>query len=304
MLKERARLLNTTILLLDLGLVALAFVRRALAAQLLPAAASPPVPSRAGSTRSGSTCRCCPWRWRSGVLLLLSSGAYRSHRTVPLLAEAWNILRVNGTGARRLRARPLRPAPRRTAARGRSGQPRLARSLRRASQPCCCSPRSSCVRVISRYVRSRGYNYRTLLVVGTGKAARAIARAIDEHDYWGFRVAGFVDGGAGEHGIASAATPCWATVEEHRRGCSRDYVGRRRHLRRRPQGRRAHGGPLPRARGAGDPHHAGARTSSPTRWRRCSSPRSTASRWSPSPPRRPTRCCSPPSVRSTSRSPR
>jgi exopolysaccharide biosynthesis polyprenyl glycosylphosphotransferase len=45
---------------------------------------------------------------------------------------------------------------------------------------------------VSRYVRAHGFNYRTLVIVGGGPAARAVARAIGEHPWWGFNLLGFV----------------------------------------------------------------------------------------------------------------
>jgi exopolysaccharide biosynthesis polyprenyl glycosylphosphotransferase len=42
-------------------------------------------------------------------------------------------------------------------------------------------------------IRRKGYNYRTILVVGTGKRARAFAQTILDHKDWGLRIAGFVD---------------------------------------------------------------------------------------------------------------
>jgi exopolysaccharide biosynthesis polyprenyl glycosylphosphotransferase len=51
------------------------------------------------------------------------------------------------------------------------------------------------IRLTSRYVRSRGLNYRTVVVVGTNPAALALARSIDTHRFWGFRLLGFVRSG-------------------------------------------------------------------------------------------------------------
>jgi exopolysaccharide biosynthesis polyprenyl glycosylphosphotransferase len=50
-----------------------------------------------------------------------------------------------------------------------------------------------------RLIRGRGYNYRQLLIVGTGKRARDFVRLLEANHFWGLRVIGFVDesGGAG-----------------------------------------------------------------------------------------------------------
>lgn len=48
------------------------------------------------------------------------------------------------------------------------------------------------VRLIARYVRSKGYNVRHLIIVGSGTRAKAIATAIEEHKHWGLHLLGFV----------------------------------------------------------------------------------------------------------------
>src|SRR5687768_15752558 len=51
------------------------------------------------------------------------------------------------------------------------------------------------VRVLARWVRSKGLNYRTVLIVGTGRRATDIARMISSHKYWGYKTLGFVSDG-------------------------------------------------------------------------------------------------------------
>ena len=51
------------------------------------------------------------------------------------------------------------------------------------------------VRVLARWVRSKGLNYRTVLIVGTGRRATDIARMIVGHKYWGYKILGFVSDG-------------------------------------------------------------------------------------------------------------
>ncbi len=48
------------------------------------------------------------------------------------------------------------------------------------------------LRLAARSVRQRGLNYRTLLIVGLNPRAEEVARIIEEHPYWGFRLLGFV----------------------------------------------------------------------------------------------------------------
>jgi len=44
-----------------------------------------------------------------------------------------------------------------------------------------------------RAIRRRGYNYKSLLIVGTGPRAISFMSLVYDHPEWGFRVAGFVD---------------------------------------------------------------------------------------------------------------
>ncbi len=44
-----------------------------------------------------------------------------------------------------------------------------------------------------RYVRKKGYNYRNLLIVGTGRRAENFIRLIRAHREWGFRIVGLID---------------------------------------------------------------------------------------------------------------
>ncbi|HKB79972.1 MAG TPA: hypothetical protein VKH35_09675, partial [Thermoanaerobaculia bacterium] len=51
------------------------------------------------------------------------------------------------------------------------------------------------IRVMARYVRAKGLNYRTVLIVGTGRRAIELARMVEEHKYWGYKILGFVSDG-------------------------------------------------------------------------------------------------------------
>ena len=46
---------------------------------------------------------------------------------------------------------------------------------------------------IMHYVRKQGYNYRMMLIVGTGKRAAQFISKINNHPEWGFRIAGIID---------------------------------------------------------------------------------------------------------------
>ena len=49
------------------------------------------------------------------------------------------------------------------------------------------------LRLVSRYFRAQGFNYRTLLLIGTNRHARRIARMVAAHSYWGYKTLGFVE---------------------------------------------------------------------------------------------------------------
>ena len=42
-------------------------------------------------------------------------------------------------------------------------------------------------------IRTHGYNYRNVLVVGTGTRAKAFAEAVHQHPAWGLRIEGYID---------------------------------------------------------------------------------------------------------------
>lgn len=49
------------------------------------------------------------------------------------------------------------------------------------------------LRAFLHYIRKRGHNYRTVLIVGTGKRATSLAKLIESQKRWGLRVTGFID---------------------------------------------------------------------------------------------------------------
>ena len=120
-------------------------------------------------------------------VLLFSYNSYHSHRTVPLTREALTTVRVVIVGNVLLATLaylfPLR---------------QLSRSwfvLFGALAAVLLVAEKILVRVIARWVRSKGLNYRTLLIVGTGRRATDIARMIVGHQYWGYKILGFVSDG-------------------------------------------------------------------------------------------------------------
>ncbi|HEX6204021.1 MAG TPA: sugar transferase [Thermoanaerobaculia bacterium] len=189
MLKERARILTVAIFTLDLSLVVAAFfaayaVRDEILPRLAPGAFTGPF------YPVTEYLPLLPVALVIWGVLLLSSGSYRSHRTVPLLDEAWAVVRVSFLGAAILTLTifALRLGERFV-------EDQISRSwiLLFALLSCLfLLTEKLAIRLTSRYVRSRGLNYRTVLIVGTGETAYGVARSIALHRFWGFRLLGLV----------------------------------------------------------------------------------------------------------------
>ena len=193
MLKERARIIAATIFALDLSLVGAAFllaywVRSTVLPWLLPGQFPQPL---------YPLTEYLPFLPLALVIwgaLLLRTGRYRSHRTVPIVEEAWAIVRVCVTGTvvftlllYTLRIDELV-----------LDDDRISRLwiLLFAILACLLLLSEKLgVRITSRYVRTRGYNYRTVLLVGINPTSRELAQALQEHTWWGYRLAGFVANG-------------------------------------------------------------------------------------------------------------
>jgi exopolysaccharide biosynthesis polyprenyl glycosylphosphotransferase len=120
-------------------------------------------------------------------VLLFSYHSYHSHRTMPLKREALTVFRVVLVGnvllATMAYLLPLR---------------QLSRAwfiLFGVLSALLLLLEKIALRVMARYVRAKGLNYRTILIVGTGRRAIDVARAVEEHKYWGFKILGFVSDG-------------------------------------------------------------------------------------------------------------
>lgn len=46
---------------------------------------------------------------------------------------------------------------------------------------------------VIRYIRRKGYNYKRLLIVGSGKRAQNFIKVVEKHPEWGFKIGGIVD---------------------------------------------------------------------------------------------------------------
>jgi exopolysaccharide biosynthesis polyprenyl glycosylphosphotransferase len=210
MLKERSRILAATVFLVDLSLTAAAFffaywLRSALfpdlalfPGRLYPLTAYLPLLGVALAI------------W--GALLIVTR-QYRSHRTVPLLEEAWGIIRVCFTGAVvfTLTIYALRLDE---VLLGDDKVSRLWILLFAISSCLFLLTERLALRLTSRWVRTRGYNYRTVLIVGASPSAVEMADSLDDHRWWGYRVLGFVNTGAEGERASGLPHPVLGGVED------------------------------------------------------------------------------------------
>ncbi len=190
MLKERARLLAGLIFSADLLLTAAAFFLAYWGrAELLPALA--PDTFAAPFYPIETYLPLLPLLLLIWGSLLLISGRYRSHRIVPLAEEAWEIIKVclSGLALLALVGFALRLD---TLLLGEDQISRLWILLFGVSACLLLLTEKLTIRLLSRFVRSRGYNYRTVLIVGTHAGAIDLADSIRNHRYWGYKILGFV----------------------------------------------------------------------------------------------------------------
>ena len=118
-------------------------------------------------------------------LLLFAAGFYRSHRTLPLGEEMWAAAKVSfgGTAILVLLIYGLRL----------EFVSRWFLVLFGTVNFFFLASEKIALRMTSRWVRSRGYNFRTALIVGTGAKAAQFADFLEAHPHWGFRVIGYLD---------------------------------------------------------------------------------------------------------------
>ena len=137
-------------------------------------------------------------------LLLSAAGFYRSHRTLPLGEEIWAAGKVafGGTTILVLLIFGLRL----------DFVSRWFLVLFGVLNFLFLTAEKIALRQLSRWVRSRGFNFRTALIVGTGPKAAQFADFLEAHPHWGFRVVGYLDDeNGGEIGLAGR-WPCLGTI--------------------------------------------------------------------------------------------
>lgn len=183
MLKQRAKAIARIIYFVDIALVTLAFFLAFWFRDNILTLISPET-FPTGLYPLQEYLRVYPFVIVTVSVLLFTHRSYHSHRTVPVSREALTVLQVVGTATVILATIAYL-----------SSYTQLSRSwfvtFVALSTVFLLLERLT-VRMIARWVRSRGLNYRTLLIVGTGRRATDIAELIAGHKYWGYKILGFV----------------------------------------------------------------------------------------------------------------
>ncbi len=131
------------------------------------------------------------------AFLLQTSDLYKSQRTAPLGRELWGIVQAAGFGAVGLLAFMSLLKVENVS------RPFLAAFV--VLDGLALLGLHLSIRLAARRIRARGRNFRTALIVGSGRHARALAERIAENRHWGLRVIGHLaeDAGAPREGIGS-----------------------------------------------------------------------------------------------------
>jgi exopolysaccharide biosynthesis polyprenyl glycosylphosphotransferase len=186
MLKQQARLVARAVYLVDLALTSGAFFAAFFIRDvMLPWIAPQHFPT--GLFPLSEYLKVYPFVLVIWSVLLFSYHSYHSHRTIPLTKETITILRVVAVGNLLLATLayllPLRQLS------------RVWFVLFVVLSTILLVAEKILLRVLARYVRSKGLNYRTVLIVGTGRRALDVAKMIVNHKYWGYKILGFVSDG-------------------------------------------------------------------------------------------------------------
>lgn len=139
-------------------------------------------------------------------LMLSAAGFYRSHRTLPLWEEIWGAMKVafGGTALLALAVYGLRL----------EFVSRLFLAVFGAVNFTFLATEKVALRLLSRWVRTRGFNFRTVLLVGTGQKAAQLADFLEAHPYWGFRVVGYLDDDNGGEIRHTNRWPCLGKITD------------------------------------------------------------------------------------------
>lgn len=117
-------------------------------------------------------------------LLFTMHGAYASQRTTPLLGLSWVVIRVVFWGGVFLFA-TLYAFKYFLVSRWLVGSFLVVNAVLLILE-------KTAIMVWLHFIRKKGYNFRTVLIVGIGDRLREIIQRIKQHSYWGMKVIGFV----------------------------------------------------------------------------------------------------------------
>jgi exopolysaccharide biosynthesis polyprenyl glycosylphosphotransferase len=186
MLKQKARLVARIVYLVDLALTSAAFF----AAFFIRDVVIPHIDPQhfpTGLFPLAEYLKIFPLILIIWSVLFFTYHSYHSHRTIPVTTEALTTVRVVVVGNILLATVayliPLRQLS------------RVWFVLFGVISAILLVLEKILVRVIARYIRSKGLNYRTILIVGTGRRATDLAKVIVGHKFWGFKLLGFVSDG-------------------------------------------------------------------------------------------------------------
>ena len=140
------------------------------------------------------------------ALLFYGAGFYRSHRTTPLVEEIWGALKVafGGTAVLALLVYGLRL----------EFVSRFFLAVFGLVNFTFLATEKVALRLLSHFVRSRGLNFRTVLLVGTGQKSAQLGDFVEAHPHWGFRVIGYLDDDNGGEIRRAGRWPCLGKVTD------------------------------------------------------------------------------------------
>jgi exopolysaccharide biosynthesis polyprenyl glycosylphosphotransferase len=140
------------------------------------------------------------------TVMLSVAGFYRSHRTLPLAEEIWAATKVafGGTAVLALVVYGLRL----------EFVSRWLLVVFAIVNFAFLATEKVALRLLSRWVRARGYNFRTVLLVGTGQKAAQLADFLEAHPHWGFRVMGYLDDDNGGEIRRAKRWPCVGRITD------------------------------------------------------------------------------------------
>jgi exopolysaccharide biosynthesis polyprenyl glycosylphosphotransferase len=186
MLKQKASMIARVVYLIDLALTTIAFfVAFFLRDMVMPRI--DPVHFPTGLFPLSDYLKIYPLVLIIWSVLLFTYHSYHSHRTIPLTREASTTIRVVVVG-NVLLATVAYLVPLRQLSRAWFVLFGLLSAVLLVLEKIV-------VRILARWVRLKGLNYRTVLIVGTGRRAIDVARMIAGHKYWGYKILGFVSDG-------------------------------------------------------------------------------------------------------------